>query len=105
MVPQFEKNLLHLERGGDGFNEDGGTDGVVWDANVGLGEEEDVVPESRLEVVLHFGKVEVRTGATLDELFGIVEKVKSEIEDRAGDGSVVDRHTGLVQVPSSRTNR
>jgi len=75
MVPQFKENLFHLEGGGESFDEDGGTDGVVGHADVGLREHKDIVPETSLEVVLHLGKVEVGTKSALDELLGVVEEV------------------------------
>lgn len=103
MVAQLEQDLLHLERGGEGLDEDCGADSVVRDADVGLGEEEDVVPEPGLEVVLHFGKVEIGAGATLDELVGVVVEVESKIEEGTGDGGVVDGHTRLVEMPSTGT--
>lgn len=103
VVPQLEEDLLHLEGSREGLNEDGTTDCSSGDANVGLGEVEDVVPETGLTVVLHFGKVEVGTESTSDLLFCIVEEEEGEIEDGGGDGGVVDSETGLVKVPSSGT--
>lgn len=103
MIPQFEEDLFHVECGRESFNQDGGPDSVVGDAEIGLREEEDVVPETGLEVVFHLWKVKVGTRATLDELVGIVVKVEREIEQRGGQGNVVDRHAGLVQVPTPRS--
>lgn len=49
-----------MKSGGKGLDQDGGADGTVCHVDVGLAEEEDVVPETSFEVVLHLGEVKVR---------------------------------------------
>ena len=105
MVPQLKENFLHLESGGDRLDKDGRADGVVSHADVGLREVEDVVPETSLLVVFHLGKIEVRTESASYELLGVVEEVERKVKQGAGHGSVVDGHSGLVQMPSARTVR
>lgn len=80
VVPQFEKNLFHLESGGEGFDQYGSSDGVVRHADVRLGEKEDIIPQAGLEVVLHFWKVKVRTKAPLHKFLGVVIEIKPEIK-------------------------
>lgn len=99
--PQLVQNLLHLERRGERLYQHSSADTPDGDAQVGLGKEEDVGPEARFEVVLHFGEVEVGAGVVREEVGGVVEEVHGEVEDGAGDGTVVDFDAGLVEVPSS----
>ena len=95
VVPEFVEDLVHLERGGDGLDQDGGADGALRDAEVVLGEDEDLVPEPGLEVALHLGQVVVRAVAVLQQLPGHVEEVQAEVHQRAHGVFAVDQ-----QVPS-----
>jgi hypothetical protein len=54
-------------------------------------------------VVLHLGKVEVRSGTALDELGGVVEEVEAKVEEGCRHGLAVDQEPGLIKVPSTRT--
>ena len=104
MLPELEQDLLHLEGSRKSLNQHCATDGSVRQANVRLREVEDVVPETGLLVVLHLGKIEVRSEATSDELLGVVEEVESKVEDSSRNGLVVDENTRLLKVPSTGTN-
>ena len=66
----------HVEDGGDGLDQDRAADRAARDRDVVLGKLEDVVPQARLEVVLHLRQVEVRAEAALDGLDGVVEEVQ-----------------------------
>ena len=103
MVPQLEKDFLHLERSREGLNENGSADGVMRDANVRLGKDKNIVPETRFKIVFHFREVKVWPRSTLDELMCIMIEVEGKVEDGSRDGGIVDRHAGFVEVPSSRT--
>ena len=103
MVPQLEKDFLHLERSREGLNEDGSADRVMRDANIGLGKNKNIVPETRFKIVFHFREVKVWPRPALDELMCIVIEVEGKVEDRSRDGGIVDRHAGFIEVPSSRT--
>ena len=103
MCAKLEQNLVHLEGGREGLDEDGTTNGPVGHANVRLREVENVVPETRFEVVLHLREVVVRSASALDEFLSIVEEVETEVEQRSRHGRVVDSYAWLVKVPSSRT--
>lgn len=70
-------------------------------ADVRLREDEDVVPESRLQIVLHLREVEVRSEPALHEFVGVVVEVDREVEQGSRYGLVVDSDAGLVKVPSS----
>ena len=63
VLAQLVEDLVHLEGGEDGFDQHGGADGAARNAQLVLREEEDVVPQARLEMALQFGQVEIRAGA------------------------------------------
>ena len=65
-----------MEDSGDGLDQDRAADRAARDGDVVLSELEDVVPQARLEVVLHLRQVEVRAEAALDGLDGVVEEVQ-----------------------------
>jgi hypothetical protein len=75
VIPQFIDDLIHLEGGGDGFNQYGSSDGAAGHANVILGQVEDVIPQPGLEMGFHLWEIEIRASPSLDKLKGIVEKV------------------------------
>ena len=102
VIPQLKDDLVHLEGGQDGLDKNGTTDGASWHANLVLSKVEDVVPKTGLEVRLQLWKVEVWSMATLDELLGVVEEVKTEVEEGSGDRLAVNGEVLLLQVPSSR---
>ena len=56
-----------------------------------------------LKVVLHLGKVEVRSSSSLDELVSVVEEEESKVEDGSRHRGSVDEQPGLVEMPSSRS--
>jgi hypothetical protein len=95
--------LVHLKGRQNSLNQHGSSDSPPRNSDGVLGQVEDVVPESGLQVRLHLGEVEVRSMAILDELLGVVEKVQSEVEKTAGDGLAVNGEVLLLQVPSSRS--
>ena len=96
VVAQLVEDLVHLERGRDGLDQHGGADGAVRDAEVVLGEDEDVVPEPGLEVALHLGQVVVRALAVVEQLLGDVEEVQAEVHQRAHGGFAVDQQVRLA---------
>jgi len=105
VLSQLKQNLLHLEGGGESLDQHGSTDSPLGHADVALGEGEDVIPEASLQVVLHLGEVKVWTGSSLNKLTGVVEEVEGEVENRAGNWSIVDGHPRLVEMPSSGAKR
>lgn len=95
--------LVHLEGSGNGFNQNGSTDGSSAHANVILGKVEDVVPQPGLKMRLHLGQVEVWAKSTLDELVCVVEKVQTKVEESTGDGLAIDSEVLLLEVPPTGT--
>ncbi len=84
VVAQFVEDLLHLVRGSDRLDQDGGADRALRDADVVLGEDEDVVPEAGLQVRLGLGQVEVRSLSHVEQAPGVVEEVQAEIDEAPG---------------------
>src|SRR6185312_4502877 len=82
MVLQLVDDLVHLEGGHDGLDEDGGADRTLRHAELGLRVDEDIVPEARLEVALELWQIEIGAAAALQQLLGVVEKEQPEIERR-----------------------
>ena len=105
MLSEFEENLFHLESGREGFNKHGTADGTRRDADIRLREVEYIIPETGFKVMLHLWKIEIRARASSNQFLGIVEKVKSKVEDGCGDRSIIDSQTGLIQMPTTRTIR
>ena len=103
MVPEFKEDLFHLECGRQRFNEDGSSDSIVGDTEIGLRKEKDVVPETGLKIVLHLWKIKVGSGVTLDELLSVVVKIEGKVEEGGRHGDVVHRHAGLVEMPAPRS--
>jgi hypothetical protein len=102
MVPQLEQNLLHLVSGGKSLNQYCCPDSIVRYPDVRLGEHEDIVPETGLEIMLHLWEIKVRPRAAFNKFFGVVVKVQGEIEEGAGNRGSVDCHTRFVEMPTSR---
>jgi len=54
VLTQLVQDLVHLERGQDRLDQDGGLDAPLRDTKLLLRGDEDVIPEARLEMRLHF---------------------------------------------------
>lgn len=104
VVTQFVDDFIHLESSSDGLNQHGSTDSTTRKANVILSQVEHIIPQPGLEVRLHLGQIEVRTGAASNELLGIVEEVETEVEQATGDGLAIDSEVLLLEVPASSTS-
>src|SRR6266700_6115052 len=64
----------------------------------------DLVPQSRLEMALELGQVEVRSAAAREEFLRVVEDIKREVEDAAGNRRAVDPHVLFRQMPPAGAN-
>ena len=71
VLAELVENLLHLERREDRLDEDGRLDRAARNPDAILGEAEDVVPESRLEVILELREIEVRPRSTREQPLGV----------------------------------
>src|SRR6185437_7021124 len=101
MLLQLVKNFVHLERGENGFDEHRRANRAAWDPDVFLPEQKYVIPEARFQVTLHLGQIEVGAAPLRHQGFRIVEEVKPEIEQRAGDLFAIDQAMALQQMPAA----
>src|SRR5208282_1509992 len=85
MFAQFVKNLVHLKRRQNGFDQDGGANRPAWNTQFVLGKTEHVVPQPRLQVILQLRQVEVRTGALAEQGGSVVKKEQTKIKQRRRD--------------------
>jgi hypothetical protein len=104
MLAQLVEDLLHLERGEDGLDEDGRFDRALRDAELVLRQHESVVPEPRLEVALELRQVEVRPRLAVELLPCVVEDREPEVEERRRDRLAVEQHVPLGQMPPARAH-
>ena len=99
VVAQLPQDLVHLERGRQGLDEDGGADRAAREPEPVLGQDERVVPEPRLEMTLELGEVEVGPAPALQETAAVVEDVEPEVEQAPRHGGPVDHAMALDQMP------
>src|SRR5690242_9482263 len=70
VIPQLPQDLIGLEGGENGLDQDRGTDGSAGNPHLVLREVEDLVPEPRLEMTLELREIVVRSRAARDERGG-----------------------------------
>jgi hypothetical protein len=104
VLAQLVEDLVHLEGGRERLDEDGRLDRAALQPEVVLGAVEDVVPQARLAVGLQLRQVEVRPGAAVEQLTGVVEDVEAEVHEPAGHRLAVDEQVALHEVPAARTH-
>src|SRR4029450_818498 len=80
MVAELIQDLVHLKGREHGLDQDCRLDAPGRQAELLLGEVEDVVPEPGLAVVLELREVEVRAGVSLEQPHAVVEDVEAEVE-------------------------
>ena len=102
VLAQLVEDLLHLERGRVGLDEDRGANGAHRDGEELLGADEHVVPEPGLEVALQLGEVEVRALACVDLALGAVEEIETEVDQAARHRVPVHDDVLLGQMPAAR---
>src|SRR5262249_1770744 len=95
--PELVEDLVHLERGEDRLDEDGGLDRPALDPEPVLCEAEDVVPEPRLVVRLELREVEEPPVPAV-----VAKEVETEVEQRARHRAAVALEVALLEVPASR---
>jgi hypothetical protein len=105
VLAQLVEDLVHLEGGGHGLDEDGRAHGPALEAERLLGVDEDVVPEPRLQVALRLRQVEVRPGAAFEQALRVVEREQPEVEQRARHALLVDHDVAVGQVPAAGTHQ
>src|SRR5881409_1158607 len=104
MLAQLVEDLVHLEGRQDRLDQDRRPDAAAGHPQGLLGGEEDVVPQVRLQVRLELRQVEVRAGAPVEQLLGVVEEGEAEVEDAGGNRRPVDQQVCLLEMPAARPN-
>ena len=94
--------LFHFKGCYNCFDENSPSDGSTRHANIVLGQVEDNVPQTRLEVGLHLWQVEVRPRPYVHQLLCVVEEVEAEILETCGNGFAIDCEVLLYQQGSRR---
>ena len=97
-------DLRHLEGRRQRLDQHRGADQAAREPERLAREGEDVVPERRLEVVLHLRQVEVQAPVALGEPLAGVEGVEAEVHERARDRLAVERQVLLRQMPAARAD-
>src|SRR5208282_6789526 len=80
MVAQFVKNLVHLERRQNGFDQHGGANRSSRNAKFVLGKTEHVIPQTGFQVILQLRQIEVRTSSFVQQGPGVVKKEQTKIK-------------------------
>ncbi|KAG5456830.1 MAG: hypothetical protein BJ554DRAFT_3316 [Olpidium bornovanus] len=102
VLPELIDDLVHLERGQNRLDQHGGTDRTARHPQHVLRHVEYVVPQPRLQVRLHLGKVEVRPETHLNGLFGVVEEIDRKIKNGSRAGLPVNQDMLLFHMPATR---
>lgn len=95
--------LVHFEDGGDGLNQNCTTDSTSGNTNKVLGDIVHVIPQPGLVVRFKLRQIEVGAKSASNQLFSVVEKVKTKVEEGSRDGSTVDEEMLFIQMPTTST--
>src|SRR5258708_29892150 len=60
VIAQFIKDLIHFKRCENGLDQDRCPDAPTRNPDFILSKAEDIIPETRLQMALHFGQVKIR---------------------------------------------
>ncbi len=102
VLAELIEELVHLEGGGERFDEGRRADRAPQDPERVLGIQKHRVPQARLFAALHLGQIKIRCRALLDEPLGVVEEIQAEIEQARRDRLVVQDHVLFLHVPAAR---
>src|SRR5437879_6152144 len=80
VLAQLVKNLVHLERRRDGFDEDSRANRPLRYPEFVLRHFEHVVPKTRLEMAFHLRQIKIGPAAPRDPLRCIVKELQTETE-------------------------
>src|SRR5271170_2021534 len=101
VVPQLVEDLVHLEGGGQRFDQDGRLERPDGKAELFLGESERVVPEPRLDMALEFRQIESGRRARAALRLRAMEDVEAEVEQRSRNFLAVDEQVPLIEMPAA----
>jgi hypothetical protein len=101
-VAKLIEDLVDLERGRDGLDENRHLHRAARQAELLFGMRDDIRPKPGLEAVLELGQVEIRPGAAALEFGGIVVNVNAEVDECARDRVLAEQPVLLREVPAAR---
>ena len=55
-------------------------------------------------MIFELGQIKIGTRAVFESGLGVVEEIKSEVEEPAGDGYAIDEEVAFVEVPATRAD-
>src|SRR5579885_1246855 len=105
VVPQLKQNLVHFKSRRDRFNQYGGANRAAGNADIVLGEIEDVIPKPRFEMALHLGEIKIGSGPVLNEGGSVVKEIQAKIEQRGRYRLAARERVFLDKVPSARPHQ
>ena len=76
MFAQFVKNFVHFKRGRNRLDQNRRANRAARNAELVLREIENVVPNARFEMALHFRQIKIRAAPARDQFPGVVKKVR-----------------------------
>ncbi len=101
VLAQLVQDLVHLERCQDRLDQDRRADRATREPEPVLRPDEDVVPQTGLEMALELREIEVGTGAALELLPRVVDEREPEVEQAPRDRRA-RRRAGDVRAGASR---
>ena len=104
VVAQLVEDFLHLECGGQRFDQHGRADRAVRNAEPLPREHEHIIPEPRFLVRLQLGQIEIGAGAVRDLRLRIMEKERPKSNSEAGDRLAIDGEMLFEEMPAARAH-
>ena len=97
LIEQF----VHFEHRRQGFDQHGGLDGAAGQAELVFGPGEHLAPPASFQIALQLGQVEVGARALGQQRLVVVQEVKGEVEQAAGDGVAIEGDVFFRQVQAA----
>ena len=98
------QDLVHLERGGQGFDQHGHFHLADRQAQAHFDEGQHLIPQLRFFHALQLGQVEIRAEVLRRQCRGVVEGEQAEVEQGPGQARAIDADVFFIQVPAARTH-
>ena len=103
MLTQLIQNFVHFKSRNDRLDQYGGLNAALRNTDRVLRGDKHIIPETRLDMALKLGQIEVRPKSTSQQLFSVVEHVQRKVEQAARDPLTIHGHVLFVEVPAPRT--
>src|SRR5262249_26311244 len=89
----------------DMLDQHSGFNGSLRNSEQLLRSHKDIVPQARLQVVLHLGEIKIRSASTVEAFARVVEKIEREIEQTAGGRLAINLEMLFGQVPAAGSDQ